>query len=184
MSAGRLELASAHAIQEEAMSRLRMQTSKGTMVIDMFDDDAPQTVANFVGLATGEREWTDPKSGQKVRGKPYFDGLKFHRVVSNFVVQGGDPKTAYPEMRAQWGTGGPGYKIKCETGGAKQVHHRGSLSMAHAGKDTGGSQFFICHSPQPHLDRKHTVFGQVVEGLDVIDKIREGDTIDKVTLEK
>lgn len=164
------------------MKKAYIETNKGNMVAELYEEVAPGTVANFVGLATGAKEWVDPKTGDKVK-RPYYDGLKFHRVVPNFVVQGGDPLTAYPEMRARWGTGGPGFRIKCETTGDKQVHVRGTLSMAHAGKDTGGSQFFICHSPQPHLDRKHTVFGQVVEGQDVIDKIREGDTITKVRIE-
>lgn len=163
------------------MTKLKMETSKGTMLIEMFDDDAPETVKNFVGLATGTKAWTDPKTGQKVN-RPYYDGLKFHRVVDDFVIQGGDPLTAYPEMRGRWGTGGPGFSIACETGGKRQVHQRGSLSMAHRGPNTGGSQFFICHSPQKHLDRKHTVFGQVVEGLDIIDAIREGDTIVRVSV--
>ncbi len=165
------------------MSKVRMQTSKGTMVIDLFEDDAPETVANFVGLITGSKEWTDPKTGEKKKGTPYYDGLRFHRVVPNFVIQGGDPFTRYDDMRARWGTGSPGFRIKDELAGKKQVHKRGSLSMAHAGPGTGGSQFFICHSPQPHLDRKHTVFGQVVEGQDVIDKIREGDQMIQVTVE-
>lgn len=164
------------------MSKVRMETSRGTMVIEMFEDDAPETVKNFVGLATGTKEWTDPKTGQKVK-RPYYDGLRFHRVVNDFVIQGGDPLTAHPDMRGRWGSGGPGYSIRDELTGKKQVHKRGSLSMAHRGPNTGGSQFFICHSPQPHLDRKHTVFGEVVEGLDVIDKIREGDSIVRVTLE-
>ena len=164
------------------MKRVRIETNKGTMVAELFEDDAPKTVENFAGLASGTKEFTDIKTGAKVK-RPYYDGLKFHRVVNNFVIQGGDPYTAYPELRGKWGTGGPGYNIKCETSGKKQVHKRGSLSMAHAGKDTGGSQFFVCHSPQLHLDNKHTVFGQVIEGLDVIDKIREGDTIQKMTVE-
>ena len=164
------------------MKRARIETNKGTMVADLYDDDAPNTVANFVGLASGTKEFTDAKTNQKVK-RPYYDGLKFHRVVSNFVIQGGDPFTAYPEMRSRWGSGDPGFKIACETGGKRQVHQRGSLSMAHAGKDTGGSQFFVCHAPAPHLDRKHTVFGQVVEGVDVVDKIREGDTIVHITIE-
>ena len=106
--------------------------------------------------------------------KGYYDGLTFHRVIDNFVIQGGCPDGN--------GTGGPGYKIKCETEGNPHKHQRGSLSMAHAGKDTGGSQFFICHSPQPHLDGVHTVFGKVVEGVEVVDKIRKGDHMTKVAI--
>jgi peptidyl-prolyl cis-trans isomerase A (cyclophilin A) len=165
------------------MKKIHFETDKGEMVAELFDDDAPETVANFVGLATGEKEWTDPKTNQKHKGTPYFDGLRFHRVVSNFVIQGGDPFTRYDDMKARWGTGGPGFKIKDELSGKKQVHKRGSLSMAHAGPGTGGSQFFICHSPQPHLDRKHTVFGQVIQGDDVIDKIQAGDKMKKVWVE-
>ena len=165
------------------MKKIHFETDRGEIVAELFDDDAPETVANFVGLATGEKEWTDPKTGEKQKGKPYFDGLRFHRVVSNFVIQGGDPFTRYDDMKARWGTGGPGFKIKDELSGKKQVHKRGSLSMAHAGPGTGGSQFFICHSPQKHLDRKHTVFGQVISGIEVVDQIREGDRMKKVWVE-
>ncbi|HEY0713918.1 MAG TPA: peptidylprolyl isomerase [Polyangia bacterium] len=144
------------------------------MVAELFEDDAPNTVANFVGLASGTKEFTDPKTREKVK-RPFYDGLTFHRVISNFMIQGGCPIGT--------GTGGPGYQIKCETSGKKQVHLRGSLSMAHAGRDTGGSQFFICHSPQKHLDKKHTVFGQVVSGLEVVDKIQGGDKMTRVWIE-
>jgi peptidyl-prolyl cis-trans isomerase B (cyclophilin B) len=156
------------------MTKVRFETTKGEILAELFDDDAPNTVANFVGLASGTKEWVDPKTREKVK-RPFYDGLSFHRVVPNFVIQGGCPVGN--------GTGGPGYKIKCETDGKKQVHKRGSLSMAHAGKDTGGSQFFICHTPQPHLDRKHTVFGQVTSGLEVVDKIQAGDKMVRVTVE-
>jgi peptidyl-prolyl cis-trans isomerase A (cyclophilin A) len=165
------------------MKKIHFETDKGEIVAELWDDEAPETVANFAGLATGEKEWTDPKTGEKQKGKPYFDGLRFHRVISNFVIQGGDPFTRHDDARSRWGTGGPGYKIKDELSGKRQVHKRGSLSMAHAGPGTGGSQFFICHSPQPHLDKKHTVFGQVVSGLEVVDQIREGDKIKKAWVE-
>ncbi|HEY3282729.1 MAG TPA: peptidylprolyl isomerase [Armatimonadota bacterium] len=138
------------------MKTATMETEKGTMKLELYDAAAPGTVANF----------------EKLANKGFYDGLTFHRVVDNFVIQGGCPKGN--------GTGGPGYTIKCETQGNPHKHQRGSLSMAHAGKDTGGSQFFICHSPQPHLDGKHTVFGKVVEGDEVIDKIREGDKMTHV----
>jgi peptidyl-prolyl cis-trans isomerase B (cyclophilin B) len=154
---------------------IHFETNKGEIVAEFFDQDAPNTVANFAGLAAGTKEWTDPKSGQKVT-RPFYDGLTFHRVIPNFVIQGGCPLGT--------GTGGPGYKIKCETAGNPRKHQRGSLSMAHAGKDTGGSQFFICHSPQPHLDGKHTVFGQVVSGLEVVDAIRAGDKMTRVWVEE
>jgi len=136
-----------------------METSQGTMTIELYPNEAPGTVKNFVDLIS----------------KGYYDGLTFHRVIPDFVIQGGCPKGD--------GTGGPGYKIKCETKGNPHKHQRGSLSMAHAGKDTGGSQFFICHSPQSHLDGVHTVFGRVVGGDEVIDKIRKGDRMTKVTVQ-
>src|SRR5688572_8039728 len=101
------------------MTRARMETSRGTIVIDLFDDDTPETVKNFVGLAGGTKEWTDPKTGQKIK-RPYYDGLRFHRVIPNFVIQGGDPTTAHPDMRKNWGSGGPGYSIKCELSGRRQ----------------------------------------------------------------
>jgi peptidyl-prolyl cis-trans isomerase B (cyclophilin B) len=136
-----------------------METQKGTMKIELYPNEAPGTVKNFIGLVE----------------KGYYDGLTFHRVIPDFVIQGGCPKGD--------GTGGPGYHIKCETKGNPHKHQRGSLSMAHAGKDTGGSQFFVCHSPQSHLDGVHTVFGRVVEGVDVVDKIRKGDKMTKVTVQ-
>lgn len=139
-----------------------MVTDKGTMVIELFEDDAPGTVANFAELAR----------------KGFYDGLTFHRVIPDFVVQGGCPRGD--------GTGGPGYSIPCETGGTKQYHDRGVLSMAHAGRNTGGSQFFICHNRRntAHLDRRHTVFGKVIENVDVIDSIRQGDKIVSITIEE
>jgi peptidyl-prolyl cis-trans isomerase B (cyclophilin B) len=137
-----------------------LYTSKGLMKISFYDEDAPKTVANFVKLA---------KIG-------YYDGLSFHRVIPDFVVQGGCPDGT--------GAGGPGYEIECELDGNNQYHDRGVLSMAHRGRNTGGSQFFICHSRKntAHLDRNHTCFGKVVEGLDIIDLIREGDLIEKVVI--
>jgi len=133
---------------------------KGTMKVEFYEKDAPGTVKNFVDLAK----------------KGFYDGLTFHRVIPDFVIQGGCPNGT--------GTGGPGYKIKCEISGDNQYHDRGVLSMAHAGKDTGGSQFFICHSRKntAHLDRVHTCFGKVTEGLDVIDQIRAGDEIEKIVI--
>lgn len=130
------------------------------MKIEFYDQDAPNTVKNFVSLAK----------------KGFYDGLTFHRVIPDFVIQGGCPLGT--------GTGGPGYKIDCELTGGNQFHDRGVLSMAHAGRNTGGSQFFICHSRRntSHLDRNHTCFGKVVEGLDVIDAIRQGDKISKIVI--
>ena len=165
------------------MKKIHFETDKGEIIAELFEDDAPETVKNFVGLATGEKEWKDPKTGEKTKGKPYFDGLRFHRVLPDFVIQGGDPLTRYDDQKARWGTGGPGFQIKDELSGSKQVHKRGSLSMAHAGANTGGSQFFICHSPQKHLDKKHTVFGEVISGIEVVDKIQPGDKMIKVWVE-
>ncbi len=164
------------------MKKAHFETDNGEMIVELYEDAAPGAVANFVGLATGTKEWTDPKTKEKHK-TPMYDGLRFHRVIPNFMIQGGDPFTRHEDQKARWGQGGPGYQIKCETKGDKQKHVRGTLSMAHAGQDTGGSQFFICHAPQPHLDRKHTVFGQVVSGMDVIDKIQGGDLIKKVWIE-
>ncbi|MCA1742031.1 MAG: peptidylprolyl isomerase [Bacteroidales bacterium] len=144
-----------------------IHTPKGVMKAELYDDDAPGTVENFVTLA----------------GKGFYEGLAFHRVIPDFVIQGGCPFSKdMGDPRV--GTGGPGYKIKCELTGTKQYHDRGVLSMAHAGKDTGGSQFFICHSRTntKHLDGKHTCFGNVVEGDEVIDLIRAGDGIDKIVI--
>ncbi len=140
------------------MKTAEIITAKGTMKVDFYENDAPNTVQNFVDLAK----------------KGYYDGLTFHRVIPNFVIQGGCPTGT--------GTGGPGYKINCELDGGNQYHDRGVLSMAHAGGNTGGSQFFICHSRDntAHLDRNHTCFGKVVEGLDVIDAIKAGDKIEKI----
>ena len=142
------------------MSKAEIYTSKGLMKVSFYDEDAPGTVANFIKLS---------KSG-------FYNGLTFHRVIPDFVIQGGCPNGT--------GSGGPGYKIKCELDGENQYHDRGVLSMAHAGRDTGGSQFFICHSRRntSHLDRKHTCFGKVYEGLEVIDAIRQGDLIEKVVI--
>lgn len=139
-----------------------IHTKKGVMKIEFFEEDAPNTVKNFIDLAK----------------KGFYDGLTFHRVIPNFVIQGGCPNGT--------GTGGPGYKIKCELEGDNQYHDRGVLSMAHAGRDTGGSQFFICHSRDntAHLDRNHTVFGRVFEGLEVIDQIKQGDVMEKVTIKE
>ena len=137
-----------------------MHTDKGVMKIEFFEDDAPNTVKNFVDLS---------KQG-------FYNGLTFHRVIPNFVVQGGCP--------AGNGAGGPGYKINCELDGENQFHDRGVLSMAHAGRNTGGSQFFICHSRNntAHLDRNHTCFGRVFDGLEVIDQIQQGDVIEKIVI--
>jgi peptidyl-prolyl cis-trans isomerase B (cyclophilin B) len=144
------------------MQTAKINTEKGTMEVQFYTDDAPGTVANFVKLA---------KDG-------FYDGLTFHRVIPNFVIQGGCPEGT--------GTGGPGYTIKCELDGENQYHDKGVLSMAHAGRDTGGSQFFVCHSREntQHLDGNHTCFGKVVEGVDVIDKIEGGDKIVSIEIQE
>ncbi|MDB5120584.1 MAG: peptidyl-prolyl cis-trans isomerase cyclophilin type [Sphingobacteriales bacterium] len=137
------------------MSKAIIKTEKGDMTVQFYDKDAPKAVANFLKLA---------KSG-------FYDGVTFHRVLPDFVIQGGDPTGT--------GAGGPGYTIDCELTGDNQYHDRGVLSMAHAGRNTGGSQFFICHSRNntSHLDRNHTCFGKVIENVDVVDAIRQGDKI-------
>jgi peptidyl-prolyl cis-trans isomerase B (cyclophilin B) len=135
-----------------------METSKGTIHIQLYADAAPNTVNNFVFLAN----------------EGFYDGISFHRVISNFMVQGGDPTGS--------GAGGPGYRFADEFDGNPHTHQAGSLSMANAGPNTNGSQFFICHGPQPHLDGKHTVFGQVTEGQDIVDAIEQGDAMIKVSI--
>ncbi|MCL6258741.1 peptidylprolyl isomerase [Aquiflexum sp. TKW24L] len=142
------------------MKTAEILTEKGLMKVEFFEKDAPKAVDNFIALSK----------------KGFYDGLTFHRVIPNFMIQGGCPNGT--------GTGGPGYKIDCELTGDNQYHDRGVLSMAHAGRNTGGSQFFICHSRDntKHLDRNHTCFGKVVDGLEVIDAIRQGDKIEKITI--
>lgn len=142
------------------MKKAIITTVKGVMTVEFYEKDAPGTVKNFIDLAE----------------KGFYNGLTFHRVIPDFVIQGGCPNGT--------GAGGPGYNIKCELDGENQFHDRGVLSMAHAGRNTGGSQFFICHSRRntAHLDRNHTCFGKVVEGLDVIDAIRQGDKIEKIEI--
>jgi peptidyl-prolyl cis-trans isomerase B (cyclophilin B) len=139
-----------------------ISTDKGNMAVEFYAKDAPATVENFVKLS---------KDG-------FYNGLTFHRVIPNFVIQGGCPDGT--------GAGGPGYSIKCELDGDNQYHDRGVLSMAHAGRDSGGSQFFVCHSRDntSHLDRQHTCFGKVVDGLDVIDNIEAGDKIISIEIKE
>ena len=145
------------------MKTATIVTSRGTIVAELFDTETPKTVANFEKLANSE----------------FYDGTRFHRVIPNFVIQGGDPLSKDPS-NPRVGTGGPGYTIKCETHLNTHKHVAGTLSMAHAGKDTGGSQFFICHGPQPHLDGKHTVFGQVTDGQPIVNAIKAGDVIESI----
>lgn len=142
------------------MKKAEIHTAKGTMHVTFFEKDTPKTVKNFIDLAE----------------QGFYDGLTFHRVLPDFVIQGGCPDGT--------GMGGPGYSIDCELDGDNQYHDKGVLSMAHAGRNTGGSQFFICHCRQntQHLDRNHTVFGKVVEGIDIVDQIQQGDVMDKIVI--
>ncbi len=142
------------------MYKAEIHTDKGVMKVDFYEKDAPKTVENFVTLAK----------------KGFYDGLTFHRVIPDFVIQGGCPDGT--------GAGGPGYSIDCELDGENQYHDRGVLSMAHAGRNTGGSQFFVCHSRTntSHLDRNHTCFGKVNEGVEVVDLIEQGSLIEKIVI--
>lgn len=149
------------------MKIAEIHTPKGVMKVKFYEKDAPKTVANFIKLAE----------------EGFYNGLAFHRVIPNFVIQGGCPLSKDMNDR-RVGTGGPGYSIDCELDGENQYHDKGVLSMAHAGRNTGGSQFFVCHSREntSHLDRNHTCFGKVYEGIEVIDEIKQGDAIDKIII--
>lgn len=142
------------------MKKAEINTVRGTMTVEFYDKDAPNTVDNFIKLSK----------------KGFYNGLTFHRVLPDFVIQGGCPDGT--------GAGGPGYSIDCELDGENQFHDRGVLSMAHAGRNTGGSQFFVCHSRTntQHLDRNHTCFGKVVNGIDIVDEIKQGDKINSITI--
>jgi cyclophilin family peptidyl-prolyl cis-trans isomerase len=142
------------------MSKAKISTDRGDMIVELYDSETPVTVDNFKKLAS----------------EGFYNGLNFHRVIPNFMMQAGCPNGV--------GTGGPGYTIKCEVNADKQHHDRGVLSMAHAGRDTGGSQFFICHNRQgvAHLDGNHTCFGRIMDGLDVIDSISQGDLINSISI--
>jgi peptidyl-prolyl cis-trans isomerase B (cyclophilin B) len=142
------------------MSKVKISTDKGDMIAELYDNETPITVNNFL----------------KLIGEKFYNGLNFHRVIPNFVVQGGCPNGT--------GSGGPGYTIECEVNAPNQFHDTGVLSMAHAGRNTGGSQFFICHNRQgtQHLDRNHTCFGKVIEGLDVINQIQAGTKINEISV--
>jgi peptidyl-prolyl cis-trans isomerase B (cyclophilin B) len=152
------EAAGGATIDDKALPQITIKTSKGDIVLEMFEDDAPNTVANFINLAE----------------KGFYNDLIFHRVIANFMIQGGDPQGT--------GRGGPGYRFADEF--SERKHKRGSLSMANAGPNTNGSQFFITHVPTPHLDGKHTVFGQVLKGQDVVDSIAKGDKMIEVRVDR
>ncbi|MEN8097782.1 MAG: peptidylprolyl isomerase [Chloroflexota bacterium] len=143
-------------IDTEKLYQITIETDKGNIELEMYPEHAPRTVNNFVFLAN----------------QGFYDGVKFHRVIPNFVIQGGDPTGT--------GRGGPGYKFGDEVRGNPLKHERGAISMANAGPNTNGSQFFIAHAPQPHLDGKHTVFGKVVRGMDVVDSIEQGEVMIQV----
>lgn len=142
------------------MSKVKISTEKGDMICELYDNETPITVSNFLKLVNDK----------------FYDGLSFHRVIPEFVLQGGCPNGT--------GTGGPGYNIQCEVDAPNQFHDKGVLSMAHAGRNTGGSQFFVCMNRQntQHLDKNHTCFGRVIEGLDIIDQIKQGDLMTSVTV--
>jgi peptidyl-prolyl cis-trans isomerase B (cyclophilin B) len=139
-----------------------LETAKGRIEAELYADEVPGAVANF----------------EKLANAGFYDDTTFHRVIANFMIQGGDPYSK--SGKGPVGTGGPGYTIKCETEKNVHRHVAGTLSMAHAGKDTGGSQFFICHAPQPHLDGVHTVFGQVSRGMDVVNQIAQSDAVKSI----
>ena len=164
----------------------RFDTTEGSFTLRLFEKEAPQTVANFVGLAEGTKEWKDPATGAKKKA-PFYDGIVFHRVIGGFMIQGGDPLGQ--------GTGGPGYQFADEFHPSLRHDRAGILSMANSGPNTNGSQFFITLGPTPHLDRRHSVFGAVVSCLDVVQKIGNVPTgrqdrpvvpvvINKVTIER
>ncbi|HEY2031453.1 MAG TPA: peptidylprolyl isomerase [Myxococcales bacterium] len=152
-------------------------TNRGNLVVKLFEKDAPKTVANFVGLAEGKQEWVDPRNGQKSKNRLY-DGTAFHRVIPQFMIQGGDPLGT--------GTGGPGYRFEDEFQSGRKFDKPGLLALANAGPNTNGSQFFITEVATPHLNSRHTIFGEVVKGLDLIPQIaRAGNAqtkLDKVEI--
>jgi peptidyl-prolyl cis-trans isomerase A (cyclophilin A) len=148
----------------------RFVTTEGNFTIQLFDQEAPKTVENFVGLAEGTKQWSDPRTNQKVQ-KRYYDGTIFHRVIDGFMIQGGDPLGQ--------GIGGPGYNFADEFHPKLRHNKAGTLSMANRGPNTNGGQFFITLAPTPHLDDRHTVFGEVIEGMDVISKIGKTPTADR-----
>ncbi len=148
----------------------RVVTTEGNFTIRLFDQEAPRTVENFVGLAEGTKQWSDPRTNQKVQ-QPYYNGTIFHRVISGFMIQGGDPLGQ--------GIGGPGYNFADEFHPKLRHNKAGILSMANRGPNTNGGQFFITLAPTPHLDDRHAVFGEVVDGMDVISKIGKTPTGDR-----
>ncbi|MGE6756438.1 peptidylprolyl isomerase [Corallococcus interemptor] len=161
------DAASAKGFQKKALEGqdlwATMETNQGTLVLKLFSKDAPKTVANFVGLATGEQPWINPRTGERVEGKPLYDGVIFHRVIPDFMIQGGDPTGT--------GRGDPGYRFEDEFKSNRDFDKKGLLAMANAGPGTNGSQFFITTSLPQFLKGRHTIFGEVVKGYDVVEKI-------------
>lgn len=149
----------------------RLHTTQGTIVVLLEEQRTPKTVANFVGLASGTIDWKDPKTGQSMQGTPMYDGVRFHRVIPGFMVQVGDPLSRHTDQASRWGTGGPGYKFGDEIHAELKHDRAGILSMANSGPGTNGAQFFITEGPTPHLNGKHSVFGRVVAGQDIVGKI-------------
>ena len=169
-----------------AATHARFDTTEGAFTVRLFDQEAPKTVENFVGLAQGTKQWSDPRTNQKVT-QPYYDGTIFHRVIDGFMIQGGDPLGQ--------GIGGPGYNFADEFHPKLRHNKQGILSMANRGPNTNGGQFFITLGPTPHLDDRHSVFGEVVDGMDVVKRIgstRTGDrdrpvkdiVINRITIER
>ncbi|ADB59416.1 Peptidylprolyl isomerase [Haloterrigena turkmenica DSM 5511] len=145
-----------------------LHTNRGDIEVELYDERAPRTVDNFVGLATGGKTWEDPETGEEVEGEPLYDDVAFHRVIEDFMIQGGDP--------TETGRGGPGYQFDDEFHDELRHDDEGILSMANSGPDTNGSQFFITLDAQPHLDDRHSVFGKVIDGMDVVHEIGNVDT--------
>ncbi len=149
----------------------RLATSLGDIVVRLEEQRVPNTVKNFVGLATGAVAWKDPKTGASMAGQGLYDGVRFHRVIPDFMIQCGDPMSRHTDMASRWGTGNPGYKFEDEFHPELRHDGPGVLSMANSGPNTNGAQWFITERATPHLDRKHSVFGKVVSGMDVVNKI-------------
>lgn len=149
----------------------RMTTSLGEIVLRLEEQRVPNTVKNFVGLATGSIDWKDPKTGASMKGTPLYDGVRFHRVIPDFMIQCGDPLSRHADMAGRWGTGNPGYRFEDEFHPELRHDGAGVLSMANSGPNTNGAQWFITERATPHLDRKHSVFGKVVSGQEIVNKI-------------
>lgn len=151
----------------------RLKTNQGNVVVSLEEARAPNTVKNFVGLALGTQSWTDPKNGQAMQGTPLYNGVRFHRVIPDFMVQCGDPLSRHTDegSKRRWGTGGPGYRFSDEFHPELKHDRPGVLSMANAGPGTNGSQFFITEGPTPHLNNRHSVFGFVVAGMEIVNRI-------------